>query len=137
MTYKFSDKSKYRLGTCHQDIQKIFNEVIKYFDCTILEGYRDDLRQNELYRQGKSQLKAGQSKHNHQPSLAVDAVPYPINWNDTQRMTLFIGYVLGIANYLYDKGEIDYKLVSGIDWDSDTQVKDTTFFDYPHFELTK
>ncbi len=135
--YKFSDKSKYRLGTCHQDIQKVFEEVIKFFDCTILEGYRDNLRQDELYRQGKSQLKGGESKHNHQPALAVDVVPYPIDWEDTQRMTLFIGYVLGVSNYLYEKGEVDYRLKSGIDWDNDTQTKDTSFFDYPHFELVK
>ena len=37
---KFSDKSAARLATCHPDIQAVLNEVIKYRDCTILEGVR-------------------------------------------------------------------------------------------------
>ncbi len=37
---EFSNTSKARLATCHPDIQEVMNEVIKYFDCTILEGYR-------------------------------------------------------------------------------------------------
>lgn len=134
---KFSDKSKYKLSTCHEDIQKIFNEVIKVFDCIVLEGHRDNERQNELFRQGYTKLKGGQSKHNFVPSFAVDIIPYPIEWENTRRMTLFIGFVLGVSEMLYKEKKIKYKLCSGIDWDGDTFIKDTTFFDYPHFELIK
>lgn len=132
---KFSDNSKYRLGTCHEDLQEIFNEVIKNFDCTIVEGHRDNVKQNEMYRTGKSQLKGGQSKHNKQPSLAVDAVPYPSLYSDRELMILFAGYVLGISDRLLHEGRIKTKLRWGGDWDSDKQIKDTSFFDAPHFEL--
>ena len=37
---KFSEKSAARLLTCHPDIQAVLYEVIKYRDCTILEGVR-------------------------------------------------------------------------------------------------
>ena len=61
---KFSNRSAERLATCHADLQRLFNEVIKKYDCTILEGHRSNERQEELYRQGKSKLRAGFSKHN-------------------------------------------------------------------------
>ena len=88
MTYAFSKTSKSRLETCHDELQRLFNEVIKCKDCSILEGARSDERQEELYSQGKSQLDGITKKSNHQitkenpKSFAVDVMPYPINWED-------------------------------------------------------
>ena len=73
---KYSTISKSRLVTCHQDLQTLFNEVIKYYDCTIVYGHRGEIAQNQAYAEGKSQLKWPNSKHNKWPSLAVDAAPY-------------------------------------------------------------
>ena len=39
---KFGSKSKQRLSTCHEDLIDLFNEVIKYFDCSVLEGHRNE-----------------------------------------------------------------------------------------------
>ena len=39
---KFGNRSKQRLETCHEDLQEIFNEVIKYFDCSVLCGHRGE-----------------------------------------------------------------------------------------------
>ena len=61
----------------------------------------------------------------------MDVLPYPIDWKDYERMTLFAGYVIGTAE------QMGIKLVWGNDWDRDFQTKDTGFKDYPHFELHK
>lgn len=123
----FSRKSADKLLTCDKRLQEAFFEVVKHFDCTVLEGIRDPETQKKYVEQGRS--KTMHSKHLTFPSQAVDVVPYPINWQDTERMTLFIGFVLGIAAM---KG---IKIRSGIDWDMDTETRDTKFKDYPHFEI--
>lgn len=67
--------------------------------------------------------------------MAVDSVPYPIEWENTARMKFYVGFVLGIAQMLLGYGLIDHKLISGLDWDGDTFLKDHTFRDHPHFQL--
>ena len=131
--YKFSQKSKTNLATCHPLLQLIFNEVINHVDCTVLEGHRGEKEQNEAFNKGFSKVKYPNSKHNQSPSMAADVVPFPIDWKDTQRFILFIGIVLGISKMLLNG--TNYELVSGIDWDNDLNIKEHSFLDYPHFEL--
>ena len=133
---RFSGKSKERLGTCHPDLQKVFNEVIKHIDCTICEGHRREDRQNMLYAEGKSQVKFPDGRHNANPSNAVDVAPYDseirgIPWNDREVFHLFAGFVLGIAE------SMGIKIRWGGDWDKDWRVNDNKFDDFPHFELLK
>lgn len=125
----FSKKSQDILATCHPDLQKVFNEVIKHFDCTVMCGHRSEEEQNEAYRTGRSKLQYPQSKHNGSPSRAIDVAPYPIDWNDTDRFYFFAGLVKGIAAGM----GIDIRF--GGDWDSDTDLHDQTFMDLPHYEL--
>ena len=120
-----------QLNSCHSDLQKLFEEVIKHYDCTILEGHRTEDRQNELYSQGKSKVQFPDSMHNGYPSLAVDAVPYPIDWDDLRRMYMFVGIVRGIAS------QMNIPIRCGADWDGDLEVKDQNFHDLPHFELIR
>tara|TARA_R100000458_G_C8250041_1_gene227180 strand:+ start:955 stop:1347 length:393 start_codon:yes stop_codon:yes gene_type:complete len=129
--YKFGKKSKSNLSTCHKDLQKVFNEVIKYVDCSVLEGHRDEWRQNKLFDEGKTKVKFPMGRHNSSPSRAVDVTPYPVDWSDRERQTLFAGFVLGIARGM------GIKLRWGGDWDKDFKVKDNRFDDFPHFELTE
>ena len=131
----FSSISKERLKTCHQDLQIIFEYVIKYFDCSIICGYRDQEAQNKAYDDGFSKVRFPGSKHNFDPSMAIDVIPWPIEWENAKRMKYFAGYVMGIARMLKDYGAIKYELISGLDWDGDTILKDTTFVDAPHFQL--
>ena len=93
----FGKSSQDKLATCDPRLQKVFNEVVKYFDCTVIEGHRGEEAQNKAFAEGKSKLKYPQSKHNKIPSLAADVLPYPIDWNDTNRMRYFAGFVVGIA----------------------------------------
>lgn len=125
----FSGKSDERLATCDPRLIEICDAVIDHYDFTILEGQRSNERQDELFRQGKSKLKAGQSKHNQTPSLAVDIAPYPIDWNDMGRFYLLAGMMFQAAS------ERGYKLRWGGDWDGDWNHKDQSFNDLPHFEI--
>lgn len=125
----FSKRSLRRLRTCHPDLQRLFIEVVKHFDCTVLEGHRNKRNQNEAHRTGRSKLKWPKGKHNKMPSLAVDVAPYPVNWKDLDRFYLFAGFVKGVAS------QMGIKLRLGADWDGDTEVMDQTFHDLPHFEL--
>ena len=129
--YRFSEKSKAKLATCDARLQELFNQVIKHYDCSVLEGHRSDERQEELFRQGKSKLRAGQSKHNKNPSLAIDVAPYPIDWNDKNKFYHFVGYVKATAD------QLNIKIRCGADWDNDNDLNDQTFFDLPHFELVE
>ncbi len=127
----FSHKSLARLETCDSRLQVVFLEVVKHFDCTVLTGHRDEETQNEKYRNGLSKVQWPNSKHNQEPSNAVDVAPYPIDWEDTERFRYFAGYVMGIASMM------GIRLRHGGDWDGDTEVKDNRFNDLPHFELVE
>ena len=126
---KFGKRSRERLATCDERLQKVFNEVIKFVDCSVLEGHRSQERQDQLYIEGKTKVKFPDGRHNSKPSNAVDVTPYPVDWADRERQTLFAGFVLGVAR---SKG---IKLRWGGDWDMDFQVMDNRFDDFPHFEV--
>ena len=85
---KFSKKSKAKLNTCDKRLIELFNKVVKKFDCTIIEGHRSKDRQNKLFDEGKSKLQYPNGKHNATPSMAVDVAPYPIDWNDRERLLI-------------------------------------------------
>jgi peptidoglycan LD-endopeptidase CwlK len=125
----FSPKSAAILSECDHALQEICERVIKVYDFTILEGHRSNERQDELFRQGKSKLKAGQSKHNAYPSRAVDIAPYPVDWSDTKRFFLLAGFMFQAAH------EVGVQIRWGGDWDGDWEHKDQTFHDLPHFEV--
>ena len=125
----FSQRSLDRLSTCDKRLQLVFNKVIQHFDCTIIQGYRPREEQEQAFRDGKTKVHWPNSKHNKQPSLAVDVAPYPIDWNDRERFHLFAGFVLGTAS------SMGITLRWGGDWDQDTEVKDNSFDDLVHFQL--
>tara|TARA_Y100000004_G_scaffold30030_2_gene31216 strand:- start:15511 stop:15903 length:393 start_codon:yes stop_codon:yes gene_type:complete len=128
---KFGKTSKEKLATCHEDLQKVFNEVIKHVDCSVIEGYRNEERQNRLFSEKKTKVRYPNGRHNSNPSRAVDVVPYPIDWNDRERFHLFAGFVLGIAK------SMGIVLRWGGDWNMNFEVDDNNFDDFPHFELKK
>jgi peptidoglycan L-alanyl-D-glutamate endopeptidase CwlK len=118
---KFSVISKERLDTCHPDLIRLMNEVIKHTDISILCGHRGEEEQNKAFNDGKSKVRFPFSKHNKTPSLAVDIAPYPIDWNDIQRFK-------DLAEIVKDAAD---KLDISVEWGGDW-VK---FKDYPHWQL--
>ena len=127
---RFGKRSRGNLATCDERLQKVFNEVIKNVDCSVIEGHRSEERQNKLYDEGKTKVRYPNGRHNAKPSNAADVVPYPIDWEDRERFHLFAGYVLGVAR---GRG---ITLRWGGDWNMNFEVDDNKFDDFPHFELT-
>jgi peptidoglycan L-alanyl-D-glutamate endopeptidase CwlK len=125
----FGHDSEYQLLTCDPRIQKVFREVIKYFDCKIIEGHRGQASQHRAFMDGKSELDWPKGKHNKVPSDAVDAMPFPIDWKDDKRICYFAGFVMATAV------QFGIKMRWGHDWDGDTDLRDQTFNDSCHFEL--
>ena len=126
---RYSNKSKERLASCDERLQDVFNEVINYVDCSILEGHRSKERQNKLYDENRTKVKYPNGRHNSSPSKAADVTPYPVDWEDRERQTLFAGFVIGIARGM------GIRLRWGGDWDMDFHVMDNRFDDFPHFEV--
>jgi len=117
----FSNKSKERLMSCDNSIQKILLDAIGVMDFTVLCGHRGEEDQNKAFEDGKSNAKWLESKHNYMPSRAVDIAPYPIDWEDTERFARLVGVIQGIAF------KHNIKIRCGMDFNS---IKD-----YPHIEL--
>ena len=135
MENKYSILSLARLKECHRDLQVVFTEVLPYFDHSIICGHRGEQEQDTAFESGFSKVKYPNSKHNSYPSMAMDAVPYPIDWNDTNRMIFFAGFVIATAKRLKKEGLITHEIRWGGDWDRDTELRDNRFQDFPHFEL--
>jgi len=144
----FSKTSADRLGTCDPPIQKVMNEVVRRFDCTVMCGFRSEFDQTAAVKAGNSKTPWPKSAHNSYPSRAVDVAPFmawgpdreKIVWPDPKSKTftkdlavwyLFGGMVLGIAEGM------GIKLRWGGDWDGDRQINDQSFDDLPHFELAE
>jgi peptidoglycan L-alanyl-D-glutamate endopeptidase CwlK len=133
---KFSQSSFSKLSSCHIDLQVLFYEVIKNFDCTILEGYRNEKDQEEAFEKGNTKVHYPHGKHNRTPSLAVDVIPYPVDWKDSKLHLWFGGYVLGIAQMLKDQGKMTHSLRWGGSWDGLGKLdKPGQLNDPVHFEL--
>ena len=101
MSYKYGQTSLERLSTVHVDLRKIFEVAIQYTDISILCGHRSEKEQDTAFRSGVTKVMWPNSKHNSKPSMAVDAAPYPIDWQDHKRFAVFAGRVFQAADELY------------------------------------
>ena len=127
--YKYGKSSTARLATCHPDLQRLFNELIKDWDISILCGHRSKEDQNAAVRAGNSKTVWPNSKHNSTPSKGIDAALYPVDWNDTGRHYMFVGMVKQKAK------DLGIDITCGADWDNDNNTDDQTFNDLVHFEV--
>ena len=130
--YSFGSTSQERLEQLDIRLQDILKEAIKFYDFTIITGYRNKEEQDKMFNERKSKLKYPKSKHNQNPSKAVDIAPYPIDWNDTNRFV----YLAAIIQYIaFSKG---VKIRWGGNWDMDNDIiTDQTFNDLLHFEIVE
>ena len=133
--YNFSSDSLAQLKTCHPDLQTLFNEVIKYRDCLVIQGFRNEEDQNKAFQEGKTKLQWPNGKHNSVPSHAIDVTPYPIDWNYLPAFYNFSGFVLGISEYLFKEGQIAHRIRWGGDWNMNQDLKNNKFNDLVHFEI--
>ena len=135
---KFSQESFSKLTTCHPDLQALCYEVIKYYDCTVLQGYRNEVDQEKAFAEGNTKLHYPHGKHNHQPSMAVDLTPYPIDFNNEKLALWFGGYVLGLAQKLKDEGKMTHSVRWGGSWNGLGDLNTPHMLnDLVHFELVE
>lgn len=116
-----SKTSRQKLNTCHSDLIKLIEAVAETEKCAVICGFRGRYEQEKAYMAGKSKAKWGQSKHNLKPSMAVDVVPLPLNWEDIEAFER-------LGEKIMAKAE---ELGINIRWGRDF----TNLKDYPHFEL--
>ena len=132
---KFSNRSLEALDTCDSRLIILFNEVIDYYDCTVLEGFRTKEAHDEYIRRGVTRVHYEQSKHSGSPSRAIDVAVCgmrgKIDWNNSKSFYHFGGFVMGLSKGL----GIDIRW--GGDWDSDNNLNDQNFMDLVHFELVE
>ena len=119
---KFSTRSKKNLAGAHPLLQQLFNEVIKDFDCVVLDSQRGRADQEKAFKMGNSKAHFGQSAHNWAPAVALDVVPFPIDWGNTAAFKALGKVVKAKAKAL------GVPIGWGGDW--------KTFKDLPHYELT-
>lgn len=117
----FSKRSRDNLKTCHPLLQDVCNEAIKYIDFAVICGHRGKEAQEKAFREGNSKARWGESKHNSDPSLAVDLFPYPYDWDDRESFRVLADCIMGIAE------RQGINLVWGGNFRS--------ISDMPHFEL--
>jgi peptidoglycan LD-endopeptidase CwlK len=149
----FGRTSQKRLDTCHEDLQLILREAILYVDFSVVQGHRPVETQFEYYTRGRTQNSKGiwyvsdqskvitnidgykkKGKHNYDPSMAVDILPYyngKVDWNDRERFRNIVYFIKGLA---YAMG---YELRIGADWNGNFTASDQSFMDVPHMELYK
>ena len=126
---KFSKKSLDLLKQCDPRLQELCKKVIEVMDISIIVAYRGKSEQDKAFHEGKSKLKYPKSKHNSLPSKAVDACPFPIDWNDHRRFYLMMGMFKAFAH------ELGINIRCGGDWNSDNNLQNDGFIDLPHIEL--
>lgn len=132
--HSFSKFSLDNLSTCHNELIMIMNEVLKTVDITVIKGFRNQSEQNNAVIHGNSRNPWPTSKHNSQPSMAVDI--RPVFYDSKKRNFYYVaGVVKAVANMLYEAGKIEHRIRWGGDWDSDDSYVDQTFHDLFHFEL--
>ena len=118
----FGHRSREHLRTLDHRLVRVMNRAIEITDFKITDGYRGEQAQEDAHRAGHSQLHFPLSKHNRNPSQAVDVAPWPINWANLERFHYLAGVIMGAAH------EEQVEITWGGSW---------AMRDLPHFELAQ
>jgi peptidoglycan L-alanyl-D-glutamate endopeptidase CwlK len=144
---KFGEKSLAHLNDVDERLRLVHTKVIEYYDHSIDDGLRTIVEQEKNVARGVS--KTMDSKHLPGPdgkSRATDSRPYPLpDWPKVEKCLAAIKLIdptLGILRFYHFQGimkghakALGIDLRQGIDWDSDNDLANQTFFDLPHNEL--
>jgi len=135
--YTFTQNDNLKLSSCHPTLVKLMEYAIKDFKFIIICGYRNKQDQNAAYNAKKSKVIYPNSKHNSQPSLAVDIAPVKLNkdytyWIDWKDIDLFIE----LYNHIKEcSNELGIKIRWGGDFNMDGDITTTDAWDKSHYEL--
>ena len=149
---KFGKTSQTRRKGVHPYLILVTDEVVKYYDITVLYkgGVRTDADQAALYAKGRTtagsivtKVDGVTRKSKHQIKKdgyghALDVAPYPVDFKGEKaraRFYMMLGHLFQAWETLKEKGLVNGTLRSGADWDGDKDFKDQSFDDLPHIEL--
>lgn len=140
-----------KLKTCDYHLQVLFGEIVKFYDCEVVYGYRSPEEQFLLFQKGRA-LVNGEwkvynknnvvtncdgyqrlSAHNYSPSRAVDVAPLIngiITYNTVQ-FYHFCGFVKGVATAI----NLYPRIIGGHDWDGNNNLNYHIFNDLLHWEI--
>jgi peptidoglycan L-alanyl-D-glutamate endopeptidase CwlK len=121
---KLGSTSRARLALAHPKLQELFKACAADPTCpdfTILESQRGRVEQERAFALGHSRAHFGKSAHNWSPAIALDVVPYPVDWKDLKRFRVLAAFIKKKA------AALGIPLVWGGDW---PKLKDM-----PHYEL--
>lgn len=153
----FGNRSATNLATCSKRIQLVLNKSIEIVDFSVICGYRNEQEQNLAFKEKRSTKQWPYSKHNQNPSPAVDLWPYfpGQDWKNEiwltdvavmeavmemdklkaqkaletiKRWHHTIGIIIGVGH------SMGIPLRSGGDWDKDFKFDDHRLIDLPHIE---
>lgn len=133
MIFHFGPKSKKNYDLLSYNLKWVAREslAIGLMDFTIDCSYRSEEDQNSAYADKKSKVKWPNSKHNKNPAIAMDCVPYvngKISWNKFHCCCLAF-MILTVAK------KLNISLRWGGNWDMDGEpITDQDFQDLVHFE---
>jgi peptidoglycan LD-endopeptidase CwlK len=126
----FSKRSRDNLSQVDARLVILAYEVLKELDFTVTEGFRGIYRQQQLFKEGKSQIDGvtKKGKHNYLPSKAIDIMPYEKGLNpfDGSKKSDELFNQLG-AKFKEVATRLGIQITWGGDWKS--------FVDKPHIEL--
>ena len=118
----FSQRSIGHFNRLHPILQKLHFEAIKIIDYSLIDSYRNNIKQQGYFDLGTSLARAGESPHNYFPALASDQIPYPLinnDWDDKKQFARLIGVFQTVAFYF------SLPIEFGYDWG----------WDMPHIQL--
>ncbi len=155
---RFGSKSKARLSTCDPRLIVVMERCVEAVDLTILCGHRTQEAQQRALQRGRTTKRWPNSRHNAEPSTAVDFAPWlsttpHIDWRtdvelwrhtkdgddgeadvvleNIKRWFAIVNFIVGVG-----KG-MGIELRSGGDWDRDFRFNDHRLIDLPHIELVE
>lgn len=135
----FGKVSRGNLAEAHPELQRLLNEVIKHYDCSVICGSRTLAQQRMLVAKGASRTLNSRHipREGEDFCRAVDVITWRatdnphVSWNDHKSHRFFGGFVKGIAS------QMGITIRWGGDWDSDNDFRDQSFNDLVHFEINK
>ena len=132
--FAFGAASRGKLNSVHQDLYEIAQLVMSWqvYDFTIVWGHRGRAEQEQAFLAGNSKKRFPDSKHNKDPSTALDFAPWVnggIPWNDTHAFAVIGGMFIAAG------AELGTPIIYGGDWDMDGLTTDQTLMDWGHVEL--
>lgn len=128
--FKFSQKSLEKLNSIDPKLKFLAEEVLKIspIDFSIIDGFRDRVKQNELFTAGKSKCDGYKTLSKHQLGQAIDILPCKEKYNYSRDIFILVGLFIAVAK------QMNINIRVGALWDY-SSTKDNNFVDAYHIEL--